>query len=81
MFTQPTDLSDTELRDSLRVGWGFEPDSLGYAPVGFGSHHWIAEADDDTRMFVTVHDLAEKRRSRAEKSGSAHSGWPAIAPR
>ena len=41
MHGPPTDLSEAELRTALVAGWRIEPSSIAYAPVGFGSHHWI----------------------------------------
>lgn len=34
-----------------------------YAPLGFGSHHWIATCADGTRRFVTIDDLSTARPS------------------
>jgi spectinomycin phosphotransferase len=38
----------------LTEHWGFEVAEVTYAPVGFGSYHWIASADDGPRWFVTA---------------------------
>src|SRR6476659_368080 len=41
MHGPPTDLSEAELCTALLPGCRIEPSSIAYAPVGFGSHHWI----------------------------------------
>ena len=38
----------------LGARWGFEVAEVTYAPVGFGSYHWIASADGGPRWFVTA---------------------------
>ncbi len=48
------------LIDSLAEGWGFDVDTLEYAPVGFGSYHWVAADGAGRRVFVTVDDLDRK---------------------
>jgi spectinomycin phosphotransferase len=45
---------------ALQDGWGIEPDSVEYAPVGFGSYHWVVSTDGAPRYFVTVDDLDHK---------------------
>lgn len=46
--------------DALRDGWGFEVDTVEYAPVGAGSFHWHVTDGSGTRGFVTVDDLGWK---------------------
>ena len=65
MFTRPVDLSDDAIRSSLREHWSIEATDLVYAPVGFGAHHWRAGAAGGD-AFLTVHDLAAKRRRPTE---------------
>ncbi|WP_329001964.1 phosphotransferase [Kribbella sp. NBC_00709] len=38
----------------LNEHWGFGATEVSYAPVGFGSYHWIASGDDGPRWFVTA---------------------------
>jgi hypothetical protein len=71
LFTRPDDLAETSLRDALREGWGFAATSLRYQAVGFGSHHWLAADANGDRLFVTVDDLAAKRRSAADSTDAA----------
>ena len=54
MRTPPADLPDAAVSSAVRDGWQLDLD-LAYAPVGFGSHHWVA-AD---RAFVTVDRVAD----------------------
>lgn len=56
MFTKPTDLEDSDLRYAVGRLWRIDVDKVVYAPVGFGSHHWIASGPSG-RWFVTVDDL------------------------
>lgn len=52
--TPPADLPDSALRAALAEGWAFSADTLAYAAVGFGSHHWLASDHRGGRRFVTV---------------------------
>jgi len=45
------------LIESLADGWDLHAETIEYAPVGFGSYHWIATDIRGTRRFVTVDDL------------------------
>ncbi len=57
----PPQLDPELLRAALRRGWGLTVRSLEYAPLGFGSHHWIASGGSGRRWFITVDDLTLKR--------------------
>jgi len=39
----PEGFDPGNLIEALADGWGFDDSSLEYAPVGFGSYHWIAQ--------------------------------------
>lgn len=41
----------------LAEAWQFPVADLRYAPVGFGSHHWVATDASGAQRFVTVDDL------------------------
>lgn len=60
MYAEPRDLDRQALVASLADGWGLRVDALEYCPVGFGSHHYIAQDVDGLRWFVTVDDLRSK---------------------
>jgi spectinomycin phosphotransferase len=56
----PDGFDASALVRSLADGWGFEVESIDYAPVGFGSYHWVSTDVAGTRGFVTVDDLDRK---------------------
>ena len=56
----PDGLETSALIDALAERWGFHVDTIDYAPVGFGSYHWIATHADGARRFITVDDLERK---------------------
>src|SRR3954469_7546140 len=60
MFAPPVGFDSDELARVLRLAWGIEVTGLAYEPVGFGTHHYQAEATDGTRWFVNVDVLAHK---------------------
>ncbi len=70
MFTRPPDLSDDAVAEAFRDGWGIQADSIGYAPVGFGSHHWRATANSG-RWFITVDDLDTRLLDRTDSRSAA----------
>ncbi|MFC6083482.1 phosphotransferase enzyme family protein [Sphaerisporangium aureirubrum] len=59
MRDQPMDVDEGALLGALKE-WGLAPETVTYAPVGFGDHHWIARASGGDRWFVTVADLPGK---------------------
>lgn len=56
----PDELDIDELPGVLAEGWGLEIATIEYAPVGFGSYHWVATDVAGARRFVTVDDLDRK---------------------
>src|SRR6187397_338938 len=66
MFTRPAGLPDAALVDVLAAEWELPVVSLEYLTIGFGSHHWRAVDTDERPWFVTVDDVAAKRRARDE---------------
>jgi spectinomycin phosphotransferase len=57
MRTEPEGFPEATLVAMLREHWGVAPQTLEYAPVGFGSYHWIAVDLEGTRWFVTADNL------------------------
>jgi len=57
--TPPEDLDVDELAVLLADAWRFPTTELRYAPVGFGSHHWVATDPTGALRFVTVDDLGQ----------------------
>lgn len=62
MRVRPRNLDDARLSDLLTQNWGFAATDLRYAPVGYGSHHWVATMVGGERCFVTVDELPAKGR-------------------
>src|SRR5699024_5256406 len=69
MKTPPGNLKADTISAALSTCWNMNVAGLAYAPVGFGSHHWIAETTDGGKWFITVDDLlSEYRGEGKEKS-------------
>lgn len=66
MLTPPDELTEHDLGAALRRHWSIDAADLSYAPVGWGSHHWVLTARDGSARFVTVDEL-DARRDRAEE--------------
>jgi spectinomycin phosphotransferase len=60
---EPSGLGVDDVARWLGGRWGIEPVAVSYAPVGFGSYHWVAADRDGPRWFVTADHLA------------AHGNW------
>jgi spectinomycin phosphotransferase len=56
----PDGFETSALIDSLADDWGFDVATIEFAPVGFGSYHWMVTDVAGTRGFVTVDDLDRK---------------------
>jgi spectinomycin phosphotransferase len=56
----PDEFDADALIRCLADDWGFDVDTIDYAPVGFGSYHWVVSDSDGRRGFVTVDDLDRK---------------------
>ncbi|GAB3940174.1 hypothetical protein GCM10029976_057470 [Kribbella albertanoniae] len=57
MRDEPGEISCDLVAEMLSKHWGFRAGEVVYAPVGFGSHHWIASGVDGPRWFVTADRL------------------------
>lgn len=57
MKTPPRDLEADTISVALSAHWNLNVAALTYAPVGFGSYHWIAETTGGEKWFVTIDDL------------------------
>ena len=71
MQSLPTDFDTDSLSAALTREWGLAVASLTHAPVGFGSHHWVATDPAGGRWFVTVDDLRKTRNADAEPLDAA----------
>jgi spectinomycin phosphotransferase len=56
----PEEFDAGALTGALADGWGFDLEAADYAPLGFGSYHWVVRDRKGTRGFVTVDDLDQK---------------------
>jgi spectinomycin phosphotransferase len=54
---EPAEISRGLVAGILGEHWGFRAAEVDYAPVGFGSHHWIASDIDGPRWFVSADRL------------------------
>ncbi|GAA3146910.1 spectinomycin phosphotransferase [Kribbella aluminosa] len=54
MRDEPTEITCELVAGILDEHWDFRATEVTYAPVGFGSHHWIASQDDAPHWFVTA---------------------------
>jgi len=57
LLAPPPDIDLAQLNEALNDRWRVDVASLVYAPLGAGSHHWIATETTGQRWFVTVDDL------------------------
>lgn len=56
MYTKPDNVDEAALTAAISRWWGIDVAKIVYAPLGFGSHHWVASGPRG-RWFVTVDDL------------------------
>jgi spectinomycin phosphotransferase len=54
MRDEPPDLTCGQVTELLRRHWSIKPADVSYAPVGYGSYHWVAADHDGPRWFVTA---------------------------
>ena len=64
MRTPPDDLAEASLAMLLTEAWDLHGVDLEHAPVGFGSHHWVATDPTGVRRFVTVDQVGDGRFER-----------------
>jgi hypothetical protein len=65
MRTPPPDLAEAQVAATVRAGWAITADTVRYAPVGFGSHHWVLADTTGRSWFVTVDAVADDERRLA----------------
>jgi hypothetical protein len=66
VLTPPDGLRPDLLVAALSASWGLSVVSADYRALGFGSHHWEVIDGAGLTWFVTVDELAIKRKSLAE---------------
>jgi Phosphotransferase enzyme family len=73
MLTPPdAGLPQAVLIGALERSWGITVASIGYRPVGWGSHHWDVSDASGSRWFVTADELANKTLSENEPLTAAY---------
>ncbi|MEO1056075.1 MAG: hypothetical protein AAFY28_04095 [Actinomycetota bacterium] len=70
MFSRLEAIDDADILATIGRRWDIAVDRLDYAPVGFGSYHWIAH-NESNRWFVTVDDLDMRLLSERDDRTSA----------
>ena len=68
MRTPPDDLAEASLAMLLTEAWDLHGVDLEHAPVGFGSHHWVATDPTGVRRFVTVDQVGDGRFERLQQA-------------
>jgi hypothetical protein len=53
MRTPPQDLTEADVGIAVAAHWSIVAETIEYAPVGFGSHHWVLTESAGRRWFVT----------------------------
>lgn len=67
MKTLPVDVSMEAVTTALRARWGFTAVTFTHLPLGFGSHHWVAEGNKGERWFITLDDLRAQHTGPTEE--------------
>jgi spectinomycin phosphotransferase len=66
MRTPPQDLTEAEVGVAVVAHWDVVAETIEYAPVGFGSHHWVLTGATGRRWFVTADAVADSAERLAE---------------
>jgi spectinomycin phosphotransferase len=69
----PDEFDSSALIGCLADGWEFDLATIEFAPVGFGSYHWVVTNIEGRRGFVTVDDL-DRRPWLGDTRESAFDG-------
>ena len=75
MFTRPADLADDVVSAVVQEAWQLRIGRIDYTPVGFGSYHWHAWADED-RWLSLLMILSPAGVILAPHPNSGRGGWP-----
>jgi spectinomycin phosphotransferase len=57
MYDEPEGLTQDDVAGALRRHWGIDIAGIEYAPVGFGSYHWLVKEASGKRWFATADRL------------------------
>jgi len=69
VLERPVAVTDAEVLAAVRRHWAPEVDSVAHLPVGWGGHHWRAEAAGEPALFVTL-DIPLPRHTAASLEGA-----------
>jgi len=75
MRTPPRDLTEAEVGVSVAADWHVVAESIEYAPVGFGSHHWMLTEAAGRRWFLTADAVADSAERLAELSAALTTAY------
>lgn len=81
MHEEP-DLSAGSISAALEFHWAITARSIEYAPVGFGSYHWIATQPNGRRWFITADRVgaeAGDSRESPDPYGNLHAAYSTAA--
>jgi spectinomycin phosphotransferase len=59
MLTRPEHLTDKAIAAAVAAHWSIAAERLEYAPIGFGSHHWVLTERTGRCWFVTGDAVAD----------------------
>jgi len=85
MLERPGDVSDESVRDAVRRHWDPRVDEVEHLAVGWGAHHWRAQAGGERVLFVTL-DPPTVRHTAASIEGAYAAAaalgldfvWPSV---
>lgn len=66
MRTPPQDLIEADVGIAVAAHWSIVAETIEYAPVGFGSHHWVLTEPAGRRWFVTGDAVADSDQRLAD---------------
>jgi len=82
VFTEPTDLSPTQVRDVVAERWAVPVEGCRYLPAGMGAHHWLGyPAGSDEPAWIAHGDMTEAVRAPYRAAAAlAAAGLAFVAP-
>lgn len=66
MRTPPQDLIEADVGIAVAAHWSIVAETIEYAPIGFGSHHWVLTEPAGRRWFVTGDAVADSDQRLAD---------------
>jgi len=68
MHEEPDDLSADSLSAALELHWDIKARGIEYAPVGFGSYHWVATQSSAQKWFITADRVGAEAHDSGENA-------------